>query len=425
MSEMVGVVDSVNNGDDPSLRQAMGEDAIIVDFWTILPHILCDYCNQPLEINLRCSMCKCVYYCSKECSSKDWKKEHKIICKSLLAHIEDINQKNLKLSTVLLMKIKRQNNARLQDDECCICLEKMTDPLIVNCDHLFCLKCLFDHHSNADSRCPLCRSDILNEERMIHHYVYKTAVEFLKLAQAKLRGSEERRMLCHAATTQLTYIQRLKNYYKEFLLVDFNADDYVTDYAVKSLDAQFAQVEFVSYVSLVEILFCEGNFNDCADKARERLNEYFSATATDKASNNSINRGLEKLIEIYIDALIELKQFVEAKKYVLLCGQTLSGADGNKYIKTKAYRKLYEQYSIVLHGLGSYDESINYCNMAIEANRHYYNVYDCLVKNYEAKGEIDKMISVLNKAIKYETPWDGTVAERHRETLKKLQEQSR
>lgn len=65
------------------------------------------------------------------------------------------------------------------------------------------------------------------------------------------------------------------------------------------------------------------------------------------------------------------------------------GSDTRKEsLKAKAFRKLYEQYSIVLHGLGCYNESINYCNIAIEVNRHYNNTYDYLMKNYEAKGEV-------------------------------------
>ena len=46
---------------------------------------------------------------------------------------------------------------------------------------------------------------------MMHHYVYKTVVEFLILAQGKLLDSKESLIVCLAATTQLTYIQRLKN----------------------------------------------------------------------------------------------------------------------------------------------------------------------------------------------------------------------
>jgi tetratricopeptide (TPR) repeat protein len=266
---------------------------------------------------------------------------------------------------------------------------------------------------------------------MIHHYIYKTAVEFLILAQGKPCGSEERLILCQAATTQLTYIQRLKNYYMESLCVAFTEeyDDSseprpieVTE-ALNSLGAQFAQVEFVAGVILVQILFCEGNFKDCADKAEVRLNEYFSTIS--KTLNDSDTNFIETLITKLIEALIELKQYERAKKYVLLFGTMLGSDIRSESLKARAFRKLYEQYSIVLHGLGSYNESINYCNMAIEANRHYHNAYDCLMKNYEAKGEMDKVLLVLNKAIKYEVPWDDAVTEKHRETLKMLQGQNK
>ena len=96
-----------------------------------------------------------------------------------------------------------------------------------------------------------------------------------------------------------------------------------------------------------------------------------------------------------------MKQYVRAKKYVLLFGKMLGSDIRSESMKVKALRKLYEQYSIVLHGLGSYNEITNYSNMAIEANRHCNNAYDCLMKVYEAKGEMDKVLLVLNKAIKY------------------------
>lgn len=143
------------------------------------------------------------------------------------------------------------------------------------------------------------------------------------------------------------------------------------------------------------------------------------------SSSSNSNNGIETLITKLIDALIELKQFEGAKKYVLLCGKMLGSDTRNESLKAKAFRKLYEQYSIVLHGLGCYNESINCCNMAIEANRHNNNTYDNLMKNYEAKGEIAKVLLVLNKAIKYEVPWNEAVAEKHRENLKVLIEQNK
>ena len=39
----------------------------------------CGSCNNP-NSKLKCSKCKLIYYCNRECQVKHWK-EHKLICK--------------------------------------------------------------------------------------------------------------------------------------------------------------------------------------------------------------------------------------------------------------------------------------------------------------------------------------------------------
>ena len=42
----------------------------------------CSNCDKP-NSNLKCSKCKLVFYCSKECQVKDWS-THKLLCKDQL-----------------------------------------------------------------------------------------------------------------------------------------------------------------------------------------------------------------------------------------------------------------------------------------------------------------------------------------------------
>ena len=44
----------------------------------------CNYCLKiptTASIMQRCSKCRAVYYCSRECQAKDWGRGHKELCK--------------------------------------------------------------------------------------------------------------------------------------------------------------------------------------------------------------------------------------------------------------------------------------------------------------------------------------------------------
>jgi hypothetical protein len=51
------------------------------------------------------------------------------------------------------------NNLEL---ECCICIEKREEKYICkfNCNHKFCIDCIYKYISNMKSICPICRSQI-------------------------------------------------------------------------------------------------------------------------------------------------------------------------------------------------------------------------------------------------------------------------
>lgn len=43
----------------------------------------CAVCNKECPKKTRCSVCRAVVYCSTTCQQKDWKKQHKRLCKGL------------------------------------------------------------------------------------------------------------------------------------------------------------------------------------------------------------------------------------------------------------------------------------------------------------------------------------------------------
>lgn len=51
-------------------------------------------------------------------------------------------------------------------EECCICLDNMSDVRVMNCKHVFCEACIVQHMSRDRSDCPSCRGDIAKLERL-------------------------------------------------------------------------------------------------------------------------------------------------------------------------------------------------------------------------------------------------------------------
>ena len=52
------------------------------------------------------------------------------------------------------------------DEECAICLDSLDNAAITRCAHVFCYRCIVDvlHTAGLDTRCPLCRAHVREEE---------------------------------------------------------------------------------------------------------------------------------------------------------------------------------------------------------------------------------------------------------------------
>lgn len=123
------------------------------------PLKVCDFCGisetQPDTLKA-CSGCLKMYYCTRECQTKHWKKEHKQECQKIAQTDED--------------------------DVCPVCLEKIDSNMCqLPCSHKlhkFCLEQL--KKASIKQLCPLCRLDLPENGEKVYRdaYMYYIRVDF-------------------------------------------------------------------------------------------------------------------------------------------------------------------------------------------------------------------------------------------------------
>ena len=93
-----------------------------------------------------CQGCRDVFYCSRACQKKHWKR-HKTACKLARKQLEEQKEK---AEDVLVDSAS---------EECPICLsDHCRNTATLGCGHSFCYTCLYKHQAaNPDAVCPMCR----------------------------------------------------------------------------------------------------------------------------------------------------------------------------------------------------------------------------------------------------------------------------
>ncbi len=97
----------------------------------------CANCGEQAEKLLRCTRCKGVRYCGRECQKAHWS-QHKQHC----------------------LAPKIATRCQECDHQCVICLESLTNPVTTTCEHTFCQDCLTGHFNANGRNCPICRADV-------------------------------------------------------------------------------------------------------------------------------------------------------------------------------------------------------------------------------------------------------------------------
>lgn len=261
------------------------------------------------------------------------------------------------------------------EDKCCICLEELSisNAFILRCNHFICNKCIFElpgkevgeEYNEECPNCPLCRANMPKISDLLQ-YLYEMAAMFVQRAYRLPQGSEERLQCCSAAKNQTAKMQHFLN--------------------------QFPIGQLQLYLKLVDadLTVCEGlDPRKGLELAKELLGkkDLNLSFRIDQLINT---RDCYLMLEEFNEAL---KSFTEAFK---LCEPSMA----------KQSRKILHQLTRVYYELQDYEAAIMCGDSAIEMNRHYDGVYKYLALTHKSLGNIDEAISVMKRAVLYETPWD-------------------
>ena len=151
--------------------------------------INCDECGAPSP-QKKCANCLSYYYCSRECQVSHWR-SHKATC-SQLRGICDTHNK--------FLDDRNLPDVGPTDGPCVICLEEtVTNPVIIDCGHVFCYACIVRYQESCSSQeasCPYCRGEL----PAVSGRSAKRCALYLTRARAAPEGSVERKKFCDLAT---------------------------------------------------------------------------------------------------------------------------------------------------------------------------------------------------------------------------------
>ena len=95
------------------------------------------------------------------------------------------------------------------DEECSICLQAFSDPVITPCSHVYCAKCL-DQHFEYSCRCPLCRGMISRTQCMLlHDALPRTNIKAHWLVNFLSSHADERILVMSQFRTTLEWVAQL------------------------------------------------------------------------------------------------------------------------------------------------------------------------------------------------------------------------
>ena len=155
---------------------------------------------------MKCSKCKRVHYCSRDCQLSHWG-QHKQECnKWKKAH----DREESRLNRDIICTTKGNIPAEKQGAECSICLETVIDPVYPCAEqlaHSFCRECVATYEASGIHKrmiCPLCRGPLRSEE----DFHLKSCQ---KIAQANRATTQEAKGILHEEAFELVQ-EQLKIY---------------------------------------------------------------------------------------------------------------------------------------------------------------------------------------------------------------------
>lgn len=335
------------------------------------PFTPCDSCNSEGAL-LRCSKCKCSYYCSSTCQRNDWKK-HKIQCAGIQKTIADYDKINQKLDIFA---------AKYQDASfatCSICYEPMEglQKVQLPCHHIFCMSCMAGHSNHRvamEFSCPLCRQELSNES--LYQQLYSNACG----------------LLSQALRVNPRHSKPLRLYYAHLALEEFHRLQALLQ-VMKTASNKINTIWMIQELEVKILTACE-EFQTAKPLAEHLLDDPLYP-------KQDIHLSAE-LIFCLSECYIQTGQAEESLQRLFALFGTIS--DPAAY--TKEIRSLYQHLTETLYLVGRYDQAISIGSAAVEMNRHFDGVYEFIWKAYWASNQRDQAVATIKKALRYETPWD-------------------
>lgn len=342
-------------------------------------HFECDFCNKD-NASMKCSKCRCAFYCSAECQAKHWKVEHKKACKEFCRHIANMESENLRISYY-------END---EVNECSLCMDPVGElPLELACKHQYCMMCVEENiplNKPVEMQCPLCAEDLTKN---VQRSVYDKAIRFCRMAFAvEHKEGKQDLLLKFIELAQLNF---------DLLKASAEKNNYPLEIDVRSIE--------------VSILMLRKEFDSCISLALSILNQ------TPRPDEDLAMELMSSVATCYV----RQKKYAEAKNAFTDMYRIIS--EPEKFPQVQ--RKIVFETSRCEYELGNYKRSIEIGELAVEMNRHYEDVYKYIILSFVALERIDLAMQVCKRAIRYEVPWDIEHRQKLEAQLKELQEKNK
>eukprot|EP00978_Attheya_sp_CCMP212_P033442 scaffold134962_cov49-Attheya_sp.AAC.2 len=401
--------------------------------------ITCDAegCNEA-NPRTRCSTCKLVYYCGKECATKHWVM-HKPDCRSvesMRSYMAMIPGGEIATNTAATTTSNATATATDQDDEPCehysscgICLtEKMTNPFVLEgCQHVFCFACVLQYQkmapqtSGTAATCPYCRSEMKD----IKQATESRAALHAARAAAPRASHEERIEQCNLAWMELEK------------LLDMNHDESSSS----ASNNRWSSGPITTRILRAEVLDIMGEHKQALNVLEQLFDELLEGAKRAKKVDELMAEAKEYLDSEEDQALL-CESLLEEVEAVASSGILVSASDlVDTTLKIAAvqqklqdwtavkelYRFLIKDYmyqdarltppqerqvfmgiSRVAYEEGDYDNAIQFGEGAIEMNRHFPGAHHYVALSHFKKGDIEEARKIMSRAMLYETPWCDT-----------------
>jgi TPR repeat protein len=147
-----------------------------------------DGCGALIDESKKCSRCRLVFYCSRDCQRADWK-VHKPKCNAAVEEkaAKDVRAEKQSYSRASLKgagagagvgaadRTSKSAGNDAAEEECPICLDLLVDPLSPcpeQLAHRCCRVCVEKMREHGLPACPLCRAPMQNADELLYESVH-------------------------------------------------------------------------------------------------------------------------------------------------------------------------------------------------------------------------------------------------------------